>query len=183
MKARVLDIGCGPNPVQVDKDEWELVTLDANAEANPTVVMDITSDEFTQWDVEPFDLILMKHVLEHFTLNEIRNHILPNIVRLLKDGGRFWVIVPSLEWVAEQITLEKDLPYMFFHLYGNQQNEWQLHKWGFTMPTLRMEIEGAGLAVVNARRGVYTIGYGGEDYPAEELVVIGEKRGDNNRRD
>jgi len=102
---------------------------------------------------------------------------------LLKPGGIFHIMVPSLEWAAHEI-LDKDKasPMLLPLIFGGQENEFMYHRSGFTIPILRGELEKAGLIPRVAQVQPFVIRSSTPDgkiteYKCGENYVQGVKRG------
>lgn len=174
---RILDVGCGPQSLlRAQFPDAAILRLDANPDHAPDLLVDMTDEGWLTGDdhAGEFDLIWMSHVLEHLPLRVVPR-ALARLAGMLAPQGQLHIKVPSLEWAAWEIVRETDNPVVLFHLYGSQQDEWQHHLWGYTLPALRAYLERAGLALAVATRQTYHIGYSDQVYPAEEHLVIGVK--------
>ncbi len=174
---RVLDIGSGSDsPLAEVWPEAELVTVDLNPDANPTVVCDCRE---LPDDLGMFDMILAAHLLEHIP----RRDVLPTLrgwVAHLEPGGTLHVIVPDLMWAAEEMVKSGGATNAGLqHIYGNQNNEFQYHYIGFTVVLLRDVMMRAGLSVQDAKTSWYIIRVAGPDgdidVKARQIYVIGMK--------
>lgn len=156
---RILDIGCGPDPIApivfqpiLDQGfEYELTTIDINDKNKPDYVHDIRKP-FPDELIGKFDLVLASHVFEHIE----RFVALPtfkNMADTLAKGGELWVIVPSLEWCADEIRHERNTAAVWLCLYGggepNQPSVWY-HNMGYTLKMLRDMFRSAHLVVRKA---------------------------------
>jgi len=123
----VADIGCGRQKVHP-----RLIGVDAY----------LTPEEFPgvniqayMWDL-PFDDnsldgILCMSALEHIS----KFQVLPTLAefeRILKPGGRFAILVPDLLWVCKRFLDEPNVDYNMDMIFGEQSNEGQFHRTGFT---------------------------------------------------
>ena len=189
---QILDIGCGPDPIaaEVFKPiieqgyEYELTTVDINDKNNPDYLHDIRKP-FPDELLGKFDLVLASHVFEH-----IERHVaLPtfqNMADTLAKDGELWVIVPSLEWCANEILKGRNNAAVWLCLYGggepNQPSVWY-HNMGYTLGMLRDVFRSAGLVVRKAYQTPLTLPFKRADdeqivIDAVQNVVIGVKLDD-----
>lgn len=179
-KLNILDVGSGPDSVArtvFDEHENELtvVRMDADPEVHPDYVQSIT-ETFPSELHDRFDIVFCAHVLEHIE----RQGVIPAMQHLasaVKPGGELWIIVPSLEFVANDIYLRGGLhPGIQPMLYGSQENEYQYHKCGFTLVNLRQLVAAVGLVPRKAYHAPFTITFEkGEDAVALQNICIGMK--------
>ena len=85
---RILDLGCGDNKVE------NSIGLDCADLHDVDVKHDLLSLPYP-FDDESFELIYLRHVIEHFILDDI-NNIFNECWRLLKKDGNLIVIVPHV---------------------------------------------------------------------------------------
>jgi len=172
-KLRVLEIGAGPKP-QAKKllPNTFIETMDVDPQYNPTYLHDAATIPAELYG--KFDLLFASHVLEHFPWFETHN-ILTEWRKALKIGGFLHVLVPSLEWAAEQIMSGHPSKAINGHLYAGSQTQWDVHKAGFTLPILRAHFEHARFAVAMAESGPYPIAIGSEIMRAEQHYIVGQK--------
>lgn len=177
VKLRVLEIGAGPKP-QAKKllPDTFIETMDIDPQYKPTYLHDAAT--IPQELYGKFDLVFASHVLEHFPWYETHN-VLVEWRKALRVGGELHVLVPSLEWAAEQILSGHPSKAINGHLYAGSQTQWDVHKAGFTLPILRAHFERARLAVALAESGPYPIAISGEIMRAEQHYIIGRKGSDD----
>lgn len=113
----------------------------------------LESDYVCPADALPFgnnsvDEIYSRHLIEHFTLKEFLR-VLSEWNRVLKTGGEIYIICPNLLWHLEQITKgkhesfynkesgENDRYWGYGSLFGWQQDEYDIHKFGYYFELLR----------------------------------------------
>ena len=134
-----LEIGCGKKPRPGYR------TCDVRALPNVDYVC--TADNLPFED-KRVDEIYARHVVEHFTLKEFLK-VLEEWNRTLKVGGAIYIICPNLTWHLKQV-LEgshesffnkesgKNARYWGFgSLFGWQQDEYDVHKFGYYFELLR----------------------------------------------
>jgi len=113
--------------------------------------------------------VYSRHVVEHFTLKEILK-VFQEWNRVLKTGGEIYIICPNLTWHLRQIlegTHEslydknsgKNARYWGFgSLFGWQQDEYDVHKFGYYFELLRDILEDMGFEQIedltNSRNGI-----------------------------
>ena len=86
MEKLILDVGCGNNKVK-DSIGMDIVALD-----QVDVVHDILKTPYP-FDNEKFKTIYLRHVIEHFTIEEIKK-ILSECYRILSNDGTLIISVP-----------------------------------------------------------------------------------------
>ena len=96
--------------------------------------------------------VYSRHVVEHFALKEFLV-VLKEWNRVLKKGGEVYIICPNLLWHLQQIldgshdsfhTKERgknDRYWGFGSLFGCQQDEYDIHKFGYYFELLRDILE------------------------------------------
>lgn len=87
---RVLDVGAGDMPLRV-RTQDELVTVDFDAGADPSVVADVAAE--WPFGEREFDLVYMSHVVEHFYPPD-RDRVIGFVHRSLRPGGFLFIRVP-----------------------------------------------------------------------------------------
>lgn len=118
--SKVLDVGCGDGNllkcIQYYKD-CNCVGIDLFKLEDTDKIrffqLDITKDVFP-FQNDTFDLIIMNHVMEH--LFEV-SHMLREINRILKPGGRLYVETPNTRTVllpSLNFKVEQGMPINFF---------------------------------------------------------------------
>jgi predicted SAM-dependent methyltransferase len=134
-----LEIGCGkkPRPGYLTCDIRNLPEVDyvCNADQLP-------------FENETVDAIYSRHLVEHFTLKEFLK-VLEEWNRVLKVGGEMYIICPNLLWHLAQIlngdhqsfynkTSGHNHRYWGFgSLFGWQQDEYDIHKFGYYFDLLK----------------------------------------------
>tara|TARA_B100001250_G_scaffold92747_1_gene77192 strand:- start:14104 stop:14703 length:600 start_codon:yes stop_codon:yes gene_type:complete len=86
MGKRILDIGCGNNKVK-DSIGMDIVDLD-----QVDVVHDILKTPYP-FNNESFEKIYLRHVIEHFTIEDIKK-VLSECYRILSHNGKIVISVP-----------------------------------------------------------------------------------------
>ncbi|MFS8857664.1 methyltransferase domain-containing protein [Synechococcus sp. H55.7] len=88
---------------------------------------------------ESVDQIYASHVLEHFDYREAKV-ALTEWYRVLKKGGRLYISVPNLKALS-RVLLKDDLSYdqlvyIISMFYGGQVDQYDFHKYGYTIENL-----------------------------------------------
>lgn len=120
-----------------------------------------------------FDVVFASHVLEHMPWHAT-DVVLASWVRILNPGGAVHIMVPSLEWCAEEILSDNPSKALLPVLFGGQFQAGDDHLTGFTMRYLRARMEKAGLSVYRAVSGTKEIHIGeGEVAETDQHYAIG----------
>ncbi len=123
---QAIDIGCGPVDRSDQFPEYDLVRVDIrdDFEAKPDYRCDVRQLPF---EAKSFDLVFSSHVLEHFGREEFMG-ILKEWIRLLKDDGELFLILPNVEWAIDESKKAKPkLNDMLNVFYGAQSNDYDYH--------------------------------------------------------
>ena len=187
-KLRILDVGSGKSTaLKVFKDiidqgyEYELVRVDINPSNEPDVVHDIRKP-FPPELLGQFDLVLASHVLEHIERSIVTTTV-KNIAETLAYMGELWIVVPSMEWCAEQIMAGNYEVAIWQCIYGggepNMPNYYYHHQ-GYVLPMLRILLVGAGLVERRAFQQPFSINFPKADgtiYTTHALqdIVVGAR--------
>ena len=97
--------------------------------------------------------IYSTHVLEHFSIEELRRVLLPYWSELLKPGGRFVAVVPDMETMVAECAAGR-MSFEDFRevAYGSQEYEGDFHFNGFSQDSLTSLLTEAGLFDVHIRQ-------------------------------
>jgi autotransporter strand-loop-strand O-heptosyltransferase len=128
------------------------------------------------------DKVHSSHVLEHFSHNETFP-LLRHWYDVLKDDGQFEIHVPNLEYVVDYWlkSPEANRWHRNLHrIFGNQVNDGQYHKTGFTEPRLRQLLSDVGFSNIetsfegeDGRESICANATKGRDYGREVIVMGG----------
>lgn len=94
-----------------------------------------------------FDAVFCSHIVEHLDPNQAR-YMFGEVLRVLKPGGVFRVVVPGLEWAVSLYNPESPgifLDAMYEHVGGSSKNS---HKWMYTRASLQSFFEDQGFVDV-----------------------------------
>lgn len=102
--------------------------------------------------------ILAKDIIEHISWRRVED-LLRDCFRVLKPGGVMLVQVPDLEVIAKRVILDPNFRYgdlqgwkaISYWVYGAQDYPENVHKSGFTIPTLKGLLESIGFSVEEIR--------------------------------
>lgn len=146
-----LNLGCGldlrEGYLNVDVREIQGVNLCFDLEANELPFEDGVVAE-----------ILLKDSLEHIGWRKTE-WFLRECYRVLRKGGVISIQTPDLEAIAKKVILDPNYKFgelsgykaISYWVYGGQDYEGNLHKAGFTIPTLKGLLESVGFKVDDIR--------------------------------
>lgn len=144
----LLDIGCGEIEPHFGP-EYKITRLDNDPEVKPDILADARALPF---NANQFDVVFASHVLEHFSFKWSIN-VLKEWTRVLKVGGELRLVVPNLEWAAENILKAKEgkaspheIERSLFMYYSAQKDggKEDFHKNGFTPASMLQLLKGLG---------------------------------------
>lgn len=170
---KVLDIGSGSASVaaQVFSHlELDVTRMDADSNNKPDILHDITQPLPEELHGK-FDIVYASHVLEHIDRNKVVG-VFRNIIKAARNLGEIWILVPSMEWAANEIINRREGIHVQMNIFGGQQNEFDYHRCGFTLAALRQLAEISGLIVRKAYQSPFTIVSEGREYPSLQNVLI-----------
>lgn len=150
---RKIEIGCGRKPREGYEscDIRAIPGVDHICEAGKLPFEDGTIDE-----------IYTRHLIEHFTLKEFIE-VLAEWNRVLAPGGVLYVITPNLLWHAKQLLEgshesfyttqrgQNDRYWAFGSIFGWQQDEHDIHKFGYYYELLKDILYEAGFGDIENR--------------------------------
>lgn len=170
---KVLDIGSGINTsayaVYPDLKPEEIVRLDINRKVKPDIRHDITKPLPKKWRGS-FDAVVCNHMLEHVDRSQVIP-VMENMKDAVKPLGFVWVIVPSLEWAANEIMNGRDGLGVQGILFGAQRHPFDYHRIGFTLNALAQAAILAGLEVEKQFQTEVIIAVNGYKYDAVQNVI------------
>lgn|SRR6185369_15000590 len=146
---KIVDLGCGES--KYETDEGDVLTVDVRDSVNPDYRADLHDLPFAN---NEFDIAYSSHVLEHFPRSDT-GRVLDEWTRILKPDGEMRLIVPNLEWAADQIKLGAMNDDVLNVLYGAQTYGENFHQMGFTPAALTSMLKERGFK----RMDVETVGY------------------------
>jgi len=86
--------------------------------------------------------VYLRHHLEHFTEKE-GEQVLKEILRVLRPGGRVYIIVPNIDFHMRQFY-DGDRRWAMAGFWGWQNNDYDIHKWGYNFEVLQEKLAGVG---------------------------------------
>lgn len=144
---KIADIGCGfTSPFFGHAGQVQLDRFDGLEATGPTYRCDLRTLPVPD---QSYDLVHSKHVLEHFGRAEVMK-VMREWTRILRVGGEFRLSVPNILYAIERIVLMDEglVPvdlYPWWQLYGEQKDEYDIHKNGWTPNRVRLLLESAGI--------------------------------------
>lgn len=134
-----LELGAGPRIRSRDfiGEKFELTVLDARDDEYTDIIHEITIDNKLPFPDESFDIVFNSHIFEHFPYNHELT-VMRDWVRVLKTGGVIYTVVPSWEWVAQEVlkSPEKRSSALKGIAFAGQINEYDVHYNMFTLDML-----------------------------------------------
>lgn len=124
---RILNLGCGRNPLKSNADE-QYINVDMGVKGELIFNFDATKTPYP-FPEKDFDTIYFFHTIEHIP-EEQHAGILCEFRRLLKDGGRICLSYPEFKKVAQNYIDNKNDDRQFWKatIYGRGLTEWDRHK-------------------------------------------------------
>ena len=129
-----LGAGMDDNDDYINVDIRELSSVDITAEA--------TNLPFVEGSISE---IYNAHLIEHFTLLDLKNRVLPYWYKLLEAGGKLRIVTPNIEAMIYQFT-NNDIDFNTFAevVFGGQEYKGNYHYMMFNKQTLSNLLQGAG---------------------------------------
>ncbi len=121
--------------------------------------------KLTEWEGEKFDAVYSAHNLEHFKHTDTLT-VLDGMYHVLKDDGIAVIIVPDIRGIMEwMVKNNHDLDHVVYEVEGGivtirdmvyghagtmrkTDNDWMLHKTGFSKRLLKFALYDAGFPTV-----------------------------------
>jgi SAM-dependent methyltransferase len=147
-KLQAIDIGCGSYKRYEQFPDHDLLRVDIDERWEPDYRCDVRSLPF---ETESFDLVFSSHVLEHFPSVEC-DAVLDEWLRILKVGGTIELVIPTIEWAAEQLVKGICNEDVLNVLYGAQTSPYDFHYNGFTPQSFKEFLEEHGLKDIKIER-------------------------------
>ena len=131
-----INLGCGHEPLEgyvnvdkyADEADWKGDALTASFEQ----VQEVVAYHFLE-HINPFDAAVL----------------LTRVHAWMRSGGTLEVEVPDMEEILGQGTALRGWA---IYIYGSQEHEGEIHRWGYTLETLEQTIKSAGWIVDEGRR-------------------------------
>ena len=180
---KILDVGSASleesasdlEEVFTGNEKLEITRLDIRKNTKPDIVHDITKPLPERYH-EAFDVVFASHVMEHLERVDVLDAF-QNCADALRIGGEFYVIVPSLEYVAAEIYFGRMTSFVQSSMFGGQGHKHDFHKVGFTLDWLRFIVEHKlRMPIRKAYQAPFTITSGdGKSGTLLQNIVIGLK--------
>ena len=159
-----LNIGSGQRRFETTPEvTWTNVDCVSREGQVPDVVDDARS--LATFPADYADVVVLHHVLEHFTLPDAEK-VISACYRVLRLGGGLIIALPSMRALCQSWLMGKISDYIFFvNTYGAYQSEeGDIHKWAYTQESLNCLLAGTGRTWQPLVRLTY-------DSPYAKLVV------------
>jgi len=143
---KIAELGAGlDSPYFGEPDKVKIVRFDLNEKVRPDYRCDLRRLPVPD---QSFDIVYSKHVLEHFGRGELLD-VVKEWVRVLRVGGEFRLVVPNfLHAIMEILAMDEGIkpidPYPWWQVYGQQTDERDVHKNGFTPRRVKELLEACG---------------------------------------
>ena len=130
------------------------INIDVRKTKPSVLVLDLEKELLSPFPDNSVDEIIARDCIEHVSWRRVED-LLKDMFRVLKCGGRVYIQVPDLEAIAKKVILNPDFCYanlcgwkaISFWVYGAQDYPENVHKAGFTIPTLKRLLESMGFKV------------------------------------
>ena len=125
------------------KEGWSILNIQKNEGVD--FVGDIS--DLSQFEDETIEEIYASHVVEHIPQKKIID-TLKGIHRVLKNGGKFYVSVPNMDYLCRILIDEKAPPKVKMHvmriIFGGQVDDYDFHYFGYTLHFLSGFLKDSG---------------------------------------
>lgn len=165
---KIIDLGCGESPYETG--EGDVLKVDVRDEVKPDYRADLRKLPFANAE---FDIAYSSHVLEHFPRADT-GKVLDEWIRILKPEGELRLIVPNLEWAADQIKLGVMNDDVLNVLYGAQTYNQNFHQAGFTPAALTAMLKERGFQRIDVELTGYNLCMRAWRQPPEGLPSLGQ---------
>jgi len=132
--------------------EW--VNIDVRTDVKSDLVVDLERELLQRFEDGSVDEILAKDFIEHLSWRVVET-FLQDCHRVLKRSGKIFIQTPDLMAIAKRVILDPNYRFgelygwkaISFWVYGSLDYPENVHRSGFTIPTLRRLLEGVGFEV------------------------------------
>jgi SAM-dependent methyltransferase len=147
-----LNLCCG------DDVRPDYINIDIRKTRPNVLVVDLEKDLLSFIPNDSVVEVIARDCIEHVSWRRVED-LLKDIRRVLKCGGKLYVQVPDLEAISKKVILNPDFKYgelegwkaISYWVYGAQDYQYNFHKAGFTIPTLRKLLEQLGFGIIDIR--------------------------------
>jgi len=130
------------------------INIDVRKTKPNVLVLDLEKDLLKPFPSNSVEEIIAKDCIEHVSWRRVED-LLRDIYRVLKCDGVVYIQVPDLEAIAKKVILNPDFCFgdlcgwkaISYWVYGGQDYPENIHKAGFTIPTLKRLLESIGFVV------------------------------------
>jgi ubiquinone/menaquinone biosynthesis C-methylase UbiE len=134
------------------------INIDVRKTKPNVLIIDLEKELLKPFPSNSVDEIIARDCIEHIIWRRVEE-LLRDIYRILKCNGRVYIQVPDLEVIAKKVILNPDFCFgdlcgwkaISYFVYGAQDYEYNYHKAGFTIPTLKKLLESIGFVVDDIR--------------------------------
>jgi SAM-dependent methyltransferase len=134
------------------------INIDVRRTRPNVLVLDLERELLKPFPDDSVEEVVARDCIEHISWRRVED-LLRDIYRVLKCNGRVYIQVPDLEAIARKVIMNPDFCFgdlcgwkaVSFWVYGAQDHEYNYHKAGFTIPTLRRLLETVGFVVEDIR--------------------------------
>ena len=170
--SRLLNIGAGPVPPPAEYRGWQIITLDIDENAHPSLCMDARN--LTILEPGQYDAVYASHVLEHFAEHEVAA-VLWGFYHVLTADGYAHIRVPDALSVCLAVAQNRlDLDDVLYDapvgpirvcdvLWGWQKQikrsgqPYYSHRYGFSRDVLGRALRAAHFEHVQIGRGAWEL--------------------------
>lgn len=128
------------------KGEADYINIDARELPGVDIICDIRKLPFTANEISE---IKAEHLIEHFTLIEFENDILPNWFNVLKVGGKLRLVTPNIEQMSIKLY-ENEISFDEFRevVFGGQEYVGNYHYNMFSTNSLTTSLAKSGFSKI-----------------------------------
>jgi len=130
------------------------INIDVRKTKHNVLVLDLEKELLKPFPSNSAEEVIAKDCIEHISWRRVED-LLRDIHRVLKCNGRVYIQVPDLEAITKKVIFNPDFCFdilcgwkaISYFVYGGQDYEYNYHKSGFTIGTLRRLLESIGFVV------------------------------------
>jgi SAM-dependent methyltransferase len=134
------------------------INIDVRKTKPNVLIIDLEKDLLRVFPNNSADEIIARDCVEHISWRRVED-LLRDIHRVLRCDGKLYIQVPDLEAIAKKVVLNPDFCFgalcgwkaISYWIYGGQDYEYNYHKSGFTISTLKRLLESIGFNILEIR--------------------------------
>ena len=134
------------------------INIDVRKTRPNVLTIDLEKDLLRAFPSNSVDEIIARDCIEHISWRRVED-LLRDIHRVLKCDGKLYIQVPDLEAITRIVVLNPDFCFhdlcgwkaISYWIYGGQDYDYNYHKAGFTIATLRRLLETIGFEIFEIR--------------------------------